>query len=231
MRKVESVLEPIIESVSLEGKSVVDVGCGDGDVARALSEHGARVIGVDRPEKLAKARVGEEMRGVRFVEGRAERLPVGDASADLVLFLASFHHVPPIEVQNALSEAFRVLSPGGAALFIEPLVECSYYLITRLVEDETDARQGAQEAIANAVTAGFEAESEDFFFIERSFGDYRDLLDVHWEESEQLKAQVLARAEVIAQKLAAGAGCALDEYRFQSACRLNLLRKPDDELR
>ena len=226
MRKVESVLEPIIESVSLEGKSVVDVGCGNGDVARALSEHGARVIGVDRPEMLAKARVHEEMRGVRFVEGRAERLPVGDASADLVLFLASFHHVPPIEIQNALSEAYRVLSPGGAAVFIEPLVECSYYLITRLVEDETEARRRAHEAIVNARTAGFEAESEDYFHIERSFADYRDLLDVHWEESEQLKAEVLARAELVARKLAAGAGCALDDYRFQSACRVNLLRKP-----
>ena len=72
MRRVESVLEPIVEAVSLEGKSVVDVGCGSGEVARALSEHGARVIGVDRPGMLARARAGEETRGARFVEGSAE---------------------------------------------------------------------------------------------------------------------------------------------------------------
>jgi len=231
MREVESVLEPVLEAVSLEGKNVIDVGCGTGDVARALSEHGARVLAVDRPEMLAKARRGEGAAGVRFVEGGAERLPAENDSADVVLFLASFHHVPAVQMRESLSEAYRVLRPGGSALFIEPLVECSYYLITRLVEDETEARLRAHSAIVNADAAGFLRDVEDFFYVERSFEDYRDLLDVHWEESEELKRDTLSRAEVIARKLAAGAGCALDDYRFQSACRLTQLRKPENELR
>jgi ubiquinone/menaquinone biosynthesis C-methylase UbiE len=229
MRKVDSVLEPILEAVSLEGKQVIDVGCGTGEVARALSEHGARVIGIDRPEMLARARIDDGPRTVRFLEGGAQRLPVTSQSATVVLFLASLHHVGSAQMTEALSEAYRVLSPGGQALFIEPLVECSYYMITRLAEDETEARQQAHQAIKRAGAVGFRHESEDFFYLERSFKDFRDLLEVHWEESEQRKFEILDHAEEIARKLADGAACALDDYRFQSACRLDLLRKPGDE--
>lgn len=229
MREVESVLEPIIDAVSLDGKDVIDVGCGTGDVARALSERGARVIGIDRPEMLSKVRIDERTNAVRFLGGGAERIPVADSSAALVLFLASLHHVPSAKMPDAVREAYRVLGPGGQALFIEPLVECSYYLITRLAEEETEARRLAHEAIENAGTVGFRQENEDFFYMERSFEDFRDLLELHWEESEQKKLETLARAEAIARTLAAGAGCMLDDYRFRSACRLNLLRKPEDE--
>jgi SAM-dependent methyltransferase len=176
---------------------------------------------------LSKARINEGPRTVRFLEGGAERLPVASQSATLVLFLASFHHVPAAQMPEAMSEAYRVLSSGGRVLFIEPLVECSYYLITRLVEEETEARRHAQEAIEKAGALGFVQESEDFFYIERSFEDYCELLDTYWEESEQQKRATLDHAEEIARKLAAGAGCTLDDYRFRSACRLNLLRKPE----
>lgn len=229
MRKVESVLEPILDVVELEGASVIDVGCGTGDVARALSRHGARVIGIDRPEILARARMNEEPRTVRFLEGGAERIPVASESATLVLFLASLHHVPAAQMPEAMSEAYRVLSPGGQALFIEPLVECSYYLITRLVEDETIARRRAQEVIDDVGASGFERECEGYFYIERSFEDYRDLLDTYWEESEDRKTEILARAEAVARKLVVGADCTFGDYRFQSACRLDLLRKPRGE--
>ena len=89
MRKVESVLEPILDAVGVNGKAVVDVGCGTGENARALGEQGARVIGVDRPEVLSKVEDSEGAARVEFLEGAAEELPIDDASADLVLFLAS----------------------------------------------------------------------------------------------------------------------------------------------
>jgi ubiquinone/menaquinone biosynthesis C-methylase UbiE len=230
MRKVESVLQPVIEAVDLDGTNVIDVGCGTGDVTRALGEHGARVIGIDRPEMLAKARIHEETRSVQFLEGCAERLPVESGSANLVLFFASLHHVVPARMPDAMSEACRVLSPNGHALFIEPLVECSYYLITRLAEEEGEARRLAKEAIKRAGSFGFREESEDYFYIERSFDDYRDLLGAYWEESEERKRETLVKAEAITRRLAAAAGCSFDDYRFQSACRLNLLQKVKENL-
>jgi len=228
LRKIESVLEAVLDVVSVRGTTVIDVGCGTGEMARALGEQGARVIGVDRPEMLSKARIDEPMAQVRLLEGGAEDLPVADATADLVLFLASLHHVPASWMARAVDEACRVLRPGGRVLFIEPLVECSFYLITRLAEEETEARRNAHDAIADAGRTGLQQENEDFFFIERSLEDFRRLLDLFSAENEQEKLKILARAEKIARALSAGSGCALVDYRFQSACRLNLLRKPDD---
>ena len=227
MRKVETVLETILDMVAVGGKAVIDVGCGTGEVARALAERGARVIGVDGSEMLPKIEDDEGTARVEFLEGGAEQLPVDDASADLVLFLASLHHVPPPRIRRAVAEAYRVLKPGGRVLFIEPIVECSYYLITRLAEEETEARRLAHEAIADAGRAGFEEEKEDFFCLERSLDDFRRLLELFPPEDEREARIILARAEKIARKLAEGAGCAPADYRFQSACRLNLLRKPE----
>ncbi len=231
MRKVESALEAILGAVSVDGKTIVDVGCGTGDVARALAEQGARVIGVDRLEMLSKVEDDEGTARVEFLEGGSENLPVADASAGLVLFLASLHHVQAPQMTRAVDEAYRVLQPGGRVLFIEPIVECSYYLITRLAEDETEARRLAHGAIADAGRTGFQEEKEDFFYLERSLEDFRKLLELFPPEDEQETRAILARAEEITRTLSEGIGCALADYRFQSACRLNLLRKPHDRSR
>jgi ubiquinone/menaquinone biosynthesis C-methylase UbiE len=226
VRKVESVLEVILDAVSVGGKTVIDVGCGTGDVAHALAEQGARVIGIDQPEMLSKVEDDEGTARVELLEGGAEELPVDDTCADLVLFLASLHHVPATQIRRAVDEAFRVLKPGGRVLFIEPIVECSYYLITRLAEEETEARRLAHEAIADAGRTGFHEKKEDFFYLERSLDDFRKLLELFPPEDEQEMLSISARAEEIARTLSEGSGCTLADYRFQSACRLNLLRKP-----
>ena len=73
---------------------------------------------------------------------------------------------------------------------------------------------------------GFEEEKEDFFFLERSLDDFRRLLELYPPQDELQTHAVLARAEEITRTLAEGAGCAVTDYRFRSACRWNLLRKP-----
>jgi ubiquinone/menaquinone biosynthesis C-methylase UbiE len=226
VRKVESVLQVVLDAVDVRDGTVIDVGCGTGEMARALAEHGARVVGVDSAEMLSRLAVDDRTAGVRLLEGRAEDLPVADGTANVVLCVASLHHVAAARMARAVQETARVLKPGGRALFIEPLVECTYYMITRLAEEETEARRQAHQAIAGAEEAGFEQEREEFFFIERSLEDFRKLVNLFTEVGEQEERAILARAEQITRTLAAGAGCAPAEYRFRSACRMNLLRKP-----
>jgi ubiquinone/menaquinone biosynthesis C-methylase UbiE len=103
----------------LRGERVLDVGCGDGALASALSRAGASVTGLDvDPRMLAAAsrRIGEWASGewasgVCLVAGRAERLPFRDATFDRVVAVAVLCFVR--EADRAVAEAARVLRPGG----------------------------------------------------------------------------------------------------------------------
>jgi len=102
---------------------VVDVGCGPGTAARVAARGGARVTGVDPSDtmlRVARA-VTRRRTAVTWIRGRAEALPVPDASATVVWALATVHHWP--EVEAALTEIHRVLTPGGHLLVVERQVQ------------------------------------------------------------------------------------------------------------
>ena len=146
--------------VAPSGKDVVDIGCGGGALVRALSDRGARVTGVEISEsQMAEAIEHDGGRGARYLVGRAERLPLGDASVDVVVFMRSFHHVPAADLGAALAEARRVIRPGGAVYVAEPLAEGEFFELTRMVDDETEVRAGAQAALARASDAGLDRET------------------------------------------------------------------------
>ena len=72
----------------VEGKSVLDVGTGDGSYALEAASRGAAATGVDvDPEMLraAEQRASAGNLDLTFLEGHAERLPVDDERFDLVL--------------------------------------------------------------------------------------------------------------------------------------------------
>jgi len=139
------------------GKDVVDIGCGAGALVRALLVRGARVTGVEISEsQMADAIEHPEGRAARYVVGRAERLPLEDASVDVVVFMRSFHHVPREDLGAALAEARRVIRPEGAVYVAEPLAEGDFFELTRIVDDETEVRGEAQAALARASDAGLD---------------------------------------------------------------------------
>jgi ubiquinone/menaquinone biosynthesis C-methylase UbiE len=99
-----------------DGGTAVDVGCGTGTFAIALStaRPDARVIGVDGdPEILAIARGKDGAGGVEWRDGLAQELPPADRSADVVTMSLVLHHLLPDDKSRALEEARRVLRPGG----------------------------------------------------------------------------------------------------------------------
>ena len=142
------------------GRDVVDVGCGGGALARALTARGARAVGVEiSEEQLAAALEGDSGSGARYVVGRAEELPLEDGSVDVAVFMRTLHHVPPDAMLAALREARRVIRPNGVVYVAEPLAEGEFFEITRLVEDEVAVRAAAQEALARSSAAGLERET------------------------------------------------------------------------
>jgi ubiquinone/menaquinone biosynthesis C-methylase UbiE len=99
---------------NVTGARILDIGCGDGALVRALAARGAIAVGVDPdPVMLAAARrlAAEAHVPATFLEGRAENLPFPDASFDVVTAMTVLCFVP--DAKGALREMARVLRPGG----------------------------------------------------------------------------------------------------------------------
>lgn len=116
------------------GQSVLDLGCGSGENSLLLARRGAKVIGVDISESLlALARERLAVNGcagaaVHFMPASAHRLPIPDASVDVVLGIAILHH---LDLDATSREVFRVLRPGGRAIFEEPVRDSQFFRAVR----------------------------------------------------------------------------------------------------
>jgi len=107
----------------LEGKLLLDVGCGFGGKTLAYAEAGARVVGVDLSTACvagSRAFAGSGPAGApSFVAGDARRLPFADGVFDAIVANDSLEHFSDPLV--ALMEFERALRPGGRlALFFTP---------------------------------------------------------------------------------------------------------------
>lgn len=93
---------------------VVDLGAGTGKLTRSLVALGHRVTAVEPlPEMLGHLREG--LPELVAVEGSAERIPLPDASADVVTVAQAFHW---FDKPVALCEIARVLRPGGSLALV-----------------------------------------------------------------------------------------------------------------
>lgn len=156
-RPVTTNRDVLFDMLPMTGATIVDVGCGDGRLARQMADEGgaARVIGVEcSPRQLAKAAALPPHDAVQVIEGVAEALPVADASADGVVFFNSLHHVPVEHMAAAMAETARVLKPGGLCYVGEPVAEGAFYEVCKPVDDEAVVRAEAQTALRAAASVG-----------------------------------------------------------------------------
>lgn len=100
------------------GADVVDVGCGDGFHLTRFAAEAATVVGVEpHPPLVERGQCHCDGGRVRLLEGGAEKLPLPDASADLVHARTAYFFGPGCE--PGLAEADRVLRPGGTLAVID----------------------------------------------------------------------------------------------------------------
>ena len=105
----------------LRGRSVLDLGCGQGEEAVYLATLGAHVTAIDISEvgvDIARRRAvhnGVADR-VRAIVMRADPTSFADASFDFIHGIGIIHHVG---VENSFAEIRRLLKPGGRAAFLE----------------------------------------------------------------------------------------------------------------
>lgn len=118
----EEQILPLVDQHLAAAGLVLDVGCGEGQVARRLAGNGAAVVGVDpTPGQLttAAARGG----GVHYARAAAEALPFATAAFGAAVICLTLEHLEPFE--PAVQEVARILEPGGVfCLFLNhPLLQ------------------------------------------------------------------------------------------------------------
>jgi SAM-dependent methyltransferase len=101
----------------------LDFGCGVGRLSQALADRFQEVVGVDIAESMvAKAhefnRHGNRVRYV--VHGSDDLSCFADGLFDLVYSVITLQHIPPEAAAAYIGEFFRVLRPGGTAIFQVP---------------------------------------------------------------------------------------------------------------
>ncbi len=106
---------------SLEGKKLLDLGCGAGENSVYFALKGARCVAADySPGMLETAQLLAEKHGVSIETRRinAEAIEFPDNSFDCIYAANLLHHVCP---ETALREMHRVCRPGGKVCFWDPL--------------------------------------------------------------------------------------------------------------
>jgi 2-polyprenyl-6-hydroxyphenyl methylase / 3-demethylubiquinone-9 3-methyltransferase len=109
----------INERTPLAGKRVVDVGCGGGILAEAMSALGARVTGIDKgeaPLAVARLHLKESGRSVSYHNALAEEWAEAHTGEyDVVTCLELLEHVP--DPSSTVAACAKLVAPGGAVFF------------------------------------------------------------------------------------------------------------------
>ncbi|MCH1498774.1 MAG: metalloregulator ArsR/SmtB family transcription factor [Akkermansiaceae bacterium] len=103
--------------------TVADLGAGEGTLSQLIAQRAKKVIAVDNSEKMVK--FGQNLaneNGLPNLEyrlGDIESPPIDDSSVDLAILSQALHHAE--HPSKALSEAHRILKPGGRLIVLDLL--------------------------------------------------------------------------------------------------------------
>ncbi len=122
----------ILKHISPKRKRILEVGCGEGDVAVALQNAGANVTAIDTNKKAVNVAIkkGVTAKNIDILTFKA-------APFDVILFTRSLHHIH--EMRKALEHSYTLLKKGGKLILEEFAVEnidastAQWYYDTRLL--------------------------------------------------------------------------------------------------
>ena len=221
-KKEVSELDIILKYIYAKNKTIIDAGCGSGYLTNLLAESGARVYGIDKRSVIAKAKENQN-KNAFFRTGKSEKLPFRKNFADVIIYYASFHHIPKEKMPAAISECKRVLKPGGFVIFVEPSLEKGcYFELLKIVLDERKIQKYIYGIIKKLERYDFKQISEKHFFLKRTFNDFLNAVNQFIYTKKERESAIL-KAEI---KLLNTLKKSKKEYNnlFKSTARINVFK-------
>lgn len=166
--------------LSLDGKHLLELGCGKAYISRMIATKGEDrslvAMEVDEIQHKKNLQI-DDLPHVRFVLSGAQDIPENDNTFDVVFMFKSLHHVPLDLMDKSLEEIHRVLKPGGIAYLSEPVFDGDFNEIIRLFHDEEVVRQAAFASIEKAVKEELFLLDEEIFFCTPRHYDSFDVFE------------------------------------------------------
>ena len=170
--------EIVNDLLSLDGKHILELGCGSAEITRNIATSGVnrRITALEVDEIAHEKNLQiTDLPNVFFALSGAQEIPLDDESVDVVFMFKSLHHVPLDLMEASMHEIKRVLQPAGLVYISEPVFAGDFNEILRLFHDEQKVRQAAFNTIKKAVDEGlFELLEERFFNSPMKFESFAE---------------------------------------------------------
>lgn len=169
----QSDLEVLDNLLDVDGKFIVDVGCGDGTLCRHLASRGARVLGIEPdPVQAAMNSKAPVVTNVGFQQAGAGAIPVEPNAVDGIVFSYSLHHVYAPDFDKVFAEVFRILKGSGFLCVVEPVANGSYHHVCAPFHDETAVRLDAYNALVKHAHDRFHSTREIYYDIDKTYPSF-----------------------------------------------------------
>ncbi len=169
---------PLKNKIDLNGKTVVDAGCGDGWLSRELAAVCGKVISLEPDAgQAARFEAASVPTNVELHVSGAEFIPAEDNSVDGVVFCYSMHHVPTDLMASVLKEAHRVIKTDGWLYVAEPVARGNYQYVMESFHDETEVRKTAQQALNKTANKLFAIRETFAYQVAETMQSFQQFVD------------------------------------------------------
>jgi len=159
----------IEEFVQLNGKTLLDIGCGDGRLTALLAGKADAITAID-PDNSRIETARRNINGVNFRVGSGEELDFAEETFDIVLFSYSLHHQ---DCAKALAEARRAARHDGQILIIEPVHDGEYSLLVSIFEEDESSL--LRKTLEYITSGSFNILRKDTYCVDHPFADEKEL--------------------------------------------------------
>jgi ubiquinone/menaquinone biosynthesis C-methylase UbiE len=170
-------IHAIMSRYDLNGKDVLEIGCGKGRITRDLAKHACHVVATDPDEvSVGVAQASISFRNIDFMVAVEGMPDLTDSRFDVVMYTLSLHHVPAAEMADSLNKAADLLKSDGVIIVLEPGDKGSF---THAKEqygagsgDEGPAKAAAIKAMNSL--SGWDMGETHHFYTQFQFDSYDD---------------------------------------------------------